>query len=187
MIFLVVLVIAVVVGLIRGGKLGTFAELNIRWKGFILVGFLIQVLIFSDFWQGQSETRALVQLGYLTSLVLLLVALLVNHRIPGMWLISLGFLLNFIAIALNGGYMPASPAALEMSGHRLLPPGQVSNNSIGMGADTRVPFLCDIFAIPKGFIFPNVFSVGDALIAVGAVYMIEKTMTGSQANPHTST
>jgi hypothetical protein len=183
MIILVVLAASIVLALMRGGNLGNLGTLNIRWRGFILIGFLIQVLIFSPFWQGKNETIALTRFAYLASLVLLLLALVTNHRIAGMRLIVFGFLLNFIAITLNGGYMPASPEALALSGLPQLSPGQVSSNSIGMGPNTQLFFLTDIFAIPKGFLLPNVFSIGDVLITIGAVYLIQKTLVVSPPQP----
>ena len=179
MIILVVLVLAIALALLRGGRLANLAALNIRWRGVIILGFLVQVLIFSSFWQERSETRSLTQFAYIVSLCLLSAALAVNYRIPGMKLIAFGFFLNFIAIAANGGYMPASLPALESAGLPLAQPGQVYSNSIGMSPDARLPFLGDIFAIPKEFIFSNVFSVGDVLIALGAVWLIQKALVVS--------
>jgi hypothetical protein len=136
MFILIVLAASLALALIRGGKIGNLAELKIRWSGVILIGFLIQVLIFSAYWQERSETQAVTQFAYLVSLGLLLTALTVNLRIPGMWLITFGFCLNFIVIALNGGHMPVAESALAVSGLPQLLPGQVSNNSIGIGPDT---------------------------------------------------
>jgi hypothetical protein len=90
--------------------------------------------------------------------------------------IALGFGLNFLVIARNGGYMPASAEARAFAGLTPLAPGQIDNNSIGMGADTHLPFLSDIFAIPSLLPFANVFSIGDVLIALGAGYLIQKAM-----------
>ncbi len=179
MIILVVLIASIVVALLRGGKLGALATLNLRWRGVIILGFLIQVLIFSSFWQNTSETRALTPFAYIASLCLLVVALAANRHIPGVLLIAFGFLLNFIAIAVNGGYMPALYSAMQSTALSPLLPGQVSSNSIGMGADTRLAFLGDIFAIPKQFPFSNVFSIGDILIAIGAVYLIQRVLVVS--------
>jgi hypothetical protein len=180
MILLVVLGGSLVIALIRGGKISRFADLNLRWRGIILIGFLIQVLIFSNFWQGRIDTHALTPYIYLVSNGLLFIALVINYRLPGMPFLTLGLCLNLIAILFNGGYMPASPEALALAGHSSFTAGQISNNSIVMGPDTRLFFLGDIFAIPKGFIFPNVFSIGDILIAIGAVYLIQKTMVVSK-------
>ena len=176
MMLLVVLLASIVLALVRGGKLSNFSQLNIRWSWLILIGFLIQLFIFQPFWQDRSETRSLTQVAYVISLMLLLFALLANLRVPGVALLALGFALNFTAIALNSGYMPASPEAVALAGRSPREPGQVINNSIGAGPDTRVPFLTDIFAIPSPIIFANVFSIGDVLIAVGGFYLIQQAM-----------
>ena len=176
MFIFIVLIGAILIGLARGGSLGNFADLKIAWQPIILLGFLIQVLVFSEAWQANADLKGATPLAYLLSLILLLVALTKNYRVPGMPFILFGFFLNFTAIALNGGHMPASLSALETAGLFSLTPGATNNNSIGMGANTPLWFLCDIFAIPKGFPLPNVFSIGDVLIAIGAVLLIQKVM-----------
>ena len=183
MFILFILAASVIIALIRGGELIRFADLNLRWRGVLLTGFLIQVLIFSSFWQSRPDTKALTQFAYVASLVLLLLALVYNYRIPGMPLLTLGLALNSIAIIANGGYMPASPEALALAGLPPLTPGQISNNSIGMNANIQLFFLTDIFAIPKEFPRSNVFSIGDTLIAVGAVWLTQKAMVKPSLRP----
>jgi hypothetical protein len=183
MIILVVLAVSIVVAFGRGGRFSNLTHLNLRWRGVILAGFLVQVIIFSTFWQERSETKALTNWGYSLSLLLLLVALVYNYRLPGMSVITLGFFSNFIAIALNGGYMPASPTALQTAGMTMLLPGEISSNSIGMGPETVLFFLSDVFALPRGFIFPNVFSIGDIVIAIGAVILTQKALFTSPHPP----
>ncbi len=181
MIILVVLAVSIVIAFARGGRLGNLAYLHFRWRGVILAGFLVQVLIFSSFWQERNETKSLTNWGYSLSLLLLLVALVYNYRLPGMWVITLGFFFNFIAIAFNGGYMPASATAMQTAGMSALLPGQIASNSIGMGPKTALFFLSDVFAIPRGFIFPNVFSIGDVVIAIGAMILTQKALLASPA------
>jgi hypothetical protein len=176
MIILVVLAIAILVALVLGGKIAYLADLNLKWRGVIIAGFLIQIIVYNDFWQNNSSLKGLTTLAYFVSLGLLVIALARNHAIPGMKLIAFGFFLNVIAISLNGGYMPASLDAWTAAGFHPLLSGQTYNNSIGMGPNTFLPFLGDIFAIPHGVIFSNVFSLGDLFIALGAVYLIQKIM-----------
>lgn len=183
MILFLVLALSLVIALVRGGKLDYLAQLNFRWTGLILAGFLIQVLIFSDFWQGNSDTSPLTPFVYLLSLVILLVALGINFRLPGLPLMTLGFGCNFLAIAANGGYMPSLNSAREVAGRVTLAAGQIVSNSIGVGPETRLVFLGDILAIPHDFIFPNVFSIGDALIAAGAFILIQKVMVKPALEP----
>jgi hypothetical protein len=176
MFILLILGVSLILALVRGGRLDQLALLQIRWRGVILTGFLIQVLVFSEFWQAQSELRAMTPFAYILSLGLLLAALAANIRLPGLALITLGFCLNLLVIALNGGYMPSSESARALGGLSHLEPGQITSNSVANGPDTRLAFLGDIFAIPRGFLFPNVFSLGDVLIAVGAFYLIQRAM-----------
>jgi hypothetical protein len=176
MIILPILAVAIVIALVTGGRLVNLTALHLKWRGLILGGFAIQLYVFSPLWQDNPTLSSHTQAGYFASLVLLSIALAANYRIPGLVLIGPGFLLNFAAVALNGGYMPASPTALQAAGLPFLGPGQILQNSIGIGAATNAAFLGDIFAIPKWFIFPNVFSVGDVLIAIGAVYLVLKAL-----------
>lgn len=183
MIVLLLVSAAVVLALLRGGRIGNLVSLNIRWRGVFLAAFAIQLLIFTPPWQDRPELVSSTQAAYLLSLGLLLMAFVMNLRLPGLWMVAVGFLLNSITIAVNGGYMPASPAALSISGHAELLPGQVSNNSIGIGPETRLASLSDIFAIPQPIIFANVFSVGDVLITLGAMYLVYRATLVSPAVP----
>jgi MFS family permease len=103
----------------------------------------------------------------------------VNRRIPGLWIVGLGATLNLIVIAANGGVMPAAPHALAIAG---LPadPGTFVNS--GAIADARLAFLGDIFAIPASWPLANVFSPGDACIAIGAAVTIHR-VAGSRLAP----
>lgn len=177
MIILAIGFIAIVIALVRGGTLTRWASINLRWRGVSILGFMIQVLIFSSAWQTQTNFKPWTPHLYVVSMLLLLIAVAYNFHIPGMRLITLGLCLNLLAIVFNGGYMPASPDALTLAGLTLPVAGQTSNNSIVMGPNTRLTLLCDIFAIPKGFIFANVFSLGDVCLTMGAVYLIQKTLT----------
>lgn len=176
LIFLIGLV-AIAVALARGGKLTRWADLTLRWRGVVILGFLIQVLIFSRDWQSQAMLKPWTPYLYITSMSLILIALLANFHLPGIRLITLGLCLNLLAIIFNGGYMPASADALTLSGHAL----QTTNNSIVMTSETRLTLLGDIFAIPKGLPFANVFSVGDVCLVIGAVYLIQKTLVAPKA------
>jgi MFS family permease len=96
-----------------------------------------------------------------------------------MWLIALGGAMNLVAIAANGGVIPASPAALLTAGRGLGTAG--FRNSAAL-ADPNLAFLGDIFALPPPFPFHNVFSVGDLCIALGAAVALNR-ICGSRLIP----
>jgi hypothetical protein len=68
--------------------------------------------------------------------------------------------------------MPADPAALRTAG--LDGPGS-HTNSVVIENPALQP-LTDIFAIPAGLPFANVFSIGDVLLGIGIVVVIVAAM-----------
>ncbi|MFQ5594313.1 MAG: DUF5317 family protein [Anaerolineae bacterium] len=172
-------ILSLVVALLRGGRLTRLAHVTFRHAYLVLLSLGLQVIIFSPLAAMlgvQPWTRPL----YVASMVILAGWFALNFRLPGMLLIGLGLLLNLAAIASNGGYMPASPSALERAGmtSRLTNLEEaVHNNSVIAAEDTHLYYLSDIFAIPKEIPLANVFSVGDVLIALGAIYFLQRTLT----------
>ena len=112
---------------------------------------------------------------------LALVFVWANRRIGGIRLTVLGGVLNLIAIVANGGVMPASAAALEFAG-KPLTTGEFENSTTQ--ADANLAFLGDVFALPEGLPFANVFSVGDIILLVGGYFLVSRACitTGSEAS-----
>ena len=90
-----------------------------------------------------------------------------NLHIPFAWMIALGGLMNVVAIAANGGVMPARLGALQAAGLDVAGAGEFTNSDAVEGAN--LAFLGDVFAIPAGWPGANVFSVGDVVIVLGAL------------------
>jgi hypothetical protein len=109
----------------------------------------------------------------------------VNRRLPGMWLVILGFSSNAAAILANGGLMPASEEALRTAGRWtvLQQAGMVYKNSTVIGLHTKLWFLGDVFALPQGVPLANVFSIGDALLALGVFVLVPPLMGGRPFDP----
>jgi hypothetical protein len=99
-------------------------------------------------------------------------AVLRNIRLPGMPLVVLGAASNMAAILANGGYMPATPEALASLGKGA--PTIYSNSALV--PTPNLPWLIDRFALPHGVPLANVFSVGDALLALGVFALVVSVM-----------
>ena len=80
----------------------------------------------------------------------------------------LGGLLNFVAIAANGGVMPADP---ELALHVAREAGEGFVNS-GAIANPHLLFLGDVFATPESWPLYNVYSVGDITIVLGVLVLL---------------
>jgi hypothetical protein len=155
-----------ILGLLAGGHLGRLGAIRFRWSGLIAAGMLTQVVLFSDLvapWIG-----ALGPPIYVASTGLVLLAVLRNLAIPGLQLVAAGAASNLAAIVANGGYMPASAAAL---GSHAAGQGSAYSNSVVVANPALAP-LTDIFALPSWLPAGNVFSIGDVALAAGIVVAI---------------
>jgi hypothetical protein len=174
MLLIYAVAIGLIVGLATRGSLAAIAEAKVRLWPVALFGLAFQVALFST-----PLAVAVGPLGpslYVVSTTLVLMALVVNLRQPGFWLIVLGAGLNFAVIVANGGQMPASPVAFAaLTGAPVVPTAGFSN-SIVAGPGTPLGFLADIFVLPHPIPFANVFSIGDVLIGAGGAAWIVRTM-----------
>jgi hypothetical protein len=165
--------LAIPFALLGGGRLGRISSLKLRGLWLFFVAFGIQVVAFPfaflPWTTGEDAAKAL----WLVSYGCLLVAAALNRRILGAQVVALGMALNLVAILSNGGRMPATPEAMEAAGLDFA----VKHNSVA-SAEPNVAWLVDRFAAPDWVPLTNVFSVGDAVIAVGA-FMLVFAATGA--------
>jgi Family of unknown function (DUF5317) len=157
-----------------GGRLGALVELRLRhvWAVYVALGLAVLAIELPGLPDG---LRSLLLVAAYPIGAVFLAA---NRRVPGMLLTALGAALNLLAIAANGGVMPASPAAMARAGLAEEPGFQ---NSAPL-ADPRLAFLGDVFAIPASWPLSNVFSVGDVFIAVGLAWGLHR-VCGSRLVP----
>ena len=183
MLLLWALPVGILVGYLRGGRLGNLARLELRGAWLILVALGIQLLIFPlPGFQGPLIPWGTAEL-HLLSYALLAGFVVLNRREWGIVLMGGGMLLNIVVIAANGGYMPTYPKLLEWAGRTkaaqaLVAEGFYGNNvCIGCeGISTRLTFLGDVFVVPAWVPGANVFSVGDLVLAFGLILFLQATM-----------
>lgn len=164
MVLLSGLAVVLAIVLVCGGRLGRLADLRIERVWLLYLALGIQLVAFPaahlPWTPGES---AATWLGY-TSYACLIAVTVANRRLTGALVLGVGMLLNVVAIAVNGGHMPATQSALHAVGKSL---HGVHMNSVAL-ADPRLPWLIDRFATPRWVPFASVFSVGDVLIVLGA-------------------
>ena len=175
MILLVFVLLALVVALLSGGNLRNLAHIQVTHSYLILVSLGIQIVVFSTWWHERIGESLWGEILYALSLLLLVGVVWVNRRVPGLALLGVGLTFNALVILANGGRLPASLQALRTAG--IAEAGMAyaasrATNSMLMDESTRLWYLGDIFAIPRGFPLANVYSIGDVLIALGAAWFI---------------
>jgi Family of unknown function (DUF5317) len=163
--------LAVPLALLCGGRLGRISALRLRGLWLFFLAFGIQVVAFPfaflPWTTGEDAAKAL----WLVSYGCLLGAAVWNRRIVGAQIVAVGMALNLVAILANGGRMPATPGAMEAAGLDFA----VKHNSVA-ATEPSVPWLVDRFAAPDWVPLTNVFSVGDVVIALGAVVLVFAAM-----------
>ncbi|MFL5749284.1 MAG: DUF5317 domain-containing protein [Chloroflexota bacterium] len=170
MFILYAVVVGLIVGLLLGGKLSALGEIRFRWWPLVFVGFLLQVVLFPD--AVAARVGDLGPLLYVASTAMVVLAVLRNLDMPGIPLVALGAACNLAAILANGGFMPASPDAMAALGKAQ--PVIYSNSAVV--AHPMLEPLTDIFALPPWLPLNNIFSIGDAILALGVVVVIVTTM-----------
>ena len=174
MLLLYAVALGIVAGLLTKGRLSGIGSIHIKFWPVALLGLGFQLLLFSP-----VVAQGIGRLGpslYVLSTTLVLMTLVVNLRLPGVWLIVVGALLNFTVIVLNHGFMPASPDAVAaLLGSPVLPTADYTNSALAT-SQTTLAFLGDIFALPRPLPLANVFSIGDVLIGLGGAWFVVRTM-----------
>ena len=148
------IVLGIAAGWLSGGKLGRLADLEVRWWPLLVLAIGLRVIAPSI---GESLVVWILSFGAIG-----LVAA-VNRDIPGMWLIVAGAIMNLIVVLANSA-MPVDARVAASVGvaipadglHRELQDGDL------------LPFLTDVIPVP---VVSRVYSVGDAMLAVGGFWL----------------
>jgi hypothetical protein len=167
MLVLILIALAILIGFVAGGSLRPFEHVRIHWWGAALVGVLLQALPLP----GELGTVAVV-----ASYALLIGFAVVNRRLPALWLVIAGLLLNLAVIGLNGG-MPVSASALRTAGTDsagLVGAGAIKHHL--MRPDDVLTPLADVIGIPSPI--GAVVSVGDLLLYAGIAILVVAVMLG---------
>jgi hypothetical protein len=178
---MVILIVALAGGLLAGtllgGSLANLGRLSLRLPWLVPIALSLQIVAFSPV--GHRLPSVAVVTMHVASYGLLLACVAANLRRPPVMCFGVGVFCNAITIVVNGGYMPASRAALRLAG--LPVAAQPHNNSELAGSDAHLAFLGDVFAVPHAVPLANIFSLGDILVAIGLAWLVAAGMRRSAA------
>jgi len=180
-----ILALAVVVGLAaslvrhRGGTFHRIAAIPLHSAWLALLAFVLQWPLLQAP-AGPVQRIGVQQALFLLSHLMLLSFVWRNRQLPGIQIVGLGVMCNLLVIAANGGLMPITPETLVQ-----INPGSTlaqwpigahygySKDIILLREDVRLWALSDILVIPPPFPRFAAFSLGDLLIAVGIVVLLQ--------------
>lgn len=179
-----ILTLAIIIGLIATlvrsrltNRTLTLPKFRLEWLVFVSV--IPQVLTFYIPIVGQRIPEAVVPVIQFITMLGLLVFCAFNFFQPGVWLLGLGLVSNFLVIFLNGGWMPILPETL----HRMVPTQPIEIWEVGarLGLtkdkiftyeDVYLVFLIDRFTLPEWIPYKVAFSLGDIFISIGVVVLL---------------
>jgi len=186
MLYLYIIIISIIIGLFRNGKLSSLSQISLERIELILLACLIQAgLIFL----GQKKVKFVLDYSsymIIFSYILLLLAVWYNLKLKGMKIIALGIIFNFIVIVANGGHMPVLLNSLYRVGLDdfaiALKEGIYVTHTL-ITEKTLFAFLADIIPLPFPFPDPSVVSVGDFLMFYGVFSLVQNAMLKKEMNP----
>lgn len=161
------LLVGLAVAPLLGGRIGRLGELRLRHLPLFYLALALNVAAFPAErlpWRTSDELATLL---WLVAYSLLAVAAASNLRVPGVGLVAAGMASNLAAIVANGAHMPALPSALRAAGLDYA----VSRNSAA-DPSPHAAWLVDRWAAPDWVPLANVYSIGDVLIAAGALVFV---------------
>jgi hypothetical protein len=157
-------ILAILSPVLAGGDLRRLGDLRFRGSWVVLVALVAQVVVISVI---PGENRTALASVHLATYAAAGWFVVMNRRVPGILVVAVGAASNALAIAANGGQLPASRGALQRAGLHLNPHEFVNS---GVLAHPHLAFLGDVFATPASLPLANVFSIGDLLILCGVAW-----------------
>ena len=187
------LVFGFAAGLLLGGSPRNIPRASFRATPLMFFALALELAVSSRLgpYIAQAGELALSAIAVIQA-ILLISFVLLNLRIPSLWLIGVGGLMNALPMAVNGGRMPISPQIMTIAPGspytEVLLSGGAANYMLA-SSQTKLLFLSDI--IPFRGITLYMISAGDIVTSCGlAVLMIslmlpDRFSTG-QAQPHSN-
>ncbi len=178
MLYLIIVIFAIIIALLRGGELERMSHISVEGVYIFAAALLLRGLIWLFGIMDFSAFIGYSAIFLVISYFLLLFASLRNINLPGFKYISLGILLNLFVITVNVGKMPVlinQQIAMNIDSTTLLEHGHNMIHSL-KGSETLFAFLGDVILLPKPFPDNSILSVGDIMIFVGLIVLIQKTM-----------
>ncbi|NLX62342.1 MAG: DUF5317 domain-containing protein [Tissierellia bacterium] len=164
--FIEAVILSLIVGLIRGGRLRNLRLLNKGSIYLLILGILIQYFISFMATMEDNESIAIIlkynNLIQILSYILIFIGIILNLRIKSIWTLLVGYGLNFMALASNGW---AIPNLIEVPVE-----------------DVNFPLLGYTIEFFEPYPFPKILTLGDMVISFGIFALIQEIMTEGSYN-----
>lgn len=169
--------IGLLIGIFRGGRLNQLDHLHLRGALFLVAGLLIQMVPFFLHFKWISDHAV-----YFTGagIVIALGVILFNVRSQGIPFVALGTALQLVVLIFHQGRMPIR--LMEETSARLvqlrlaIEAGEIANYAIFSASDHWSRFLGKVLIMPSYYPFSVAIGIPDILIGIGVAWYIQSVM-----------
>ncbi len=176
--FIEAVLLGIVIGILRKGRIASLGDMQFKGLLIVVVGFLVQI---SPIFLARAN-MLMDQLVYLpfAGMCLVTVVLFLNLDKSGIWVIIPGALLNLVAVGMNSFKMPIDFSGLEYAGLtgviETIQDGSLMNFVSMDGIANFSRYLGKFIPLPNIYPFAKVLSIGDIVIMIGLVILIQGEM-----------
>lgn len=184
--FVEALLLGILIGMIRKGRLSNLSELQIRGWVLVVLGAFIQ---FVPILLNKFELLPSYHVFFpFAALIVMIGVMAMNLDKRGIWLLMIGGILNTIAIGMNNFKMPVDLNGLKYAGldavAETIVDGSVINYIDVATVSNFSKYLGKIIAIPSVYPFAKVLSAGDMIMMLGLIVLISSQMTNNYFRRH---
>ncbi len=166
-------IIGVLLAWLLGADPRRLALVRLRASWIVFAALALQILLFTRASRALQLPLLSESNAHLATYAALLIFVVANIRLPGFVFAAAGCALNALVITVNGGRMPVSLASWTATGraaHQLAHHGVYNNVALASGA--HLPWLGDVFPLPRIVPLANALSIGDLLLLVGVTTFV---------------
>ncbi len=182
------IVISLIIGLIRGGKLKRFRMFNSKTMWVLILGILMQyILVFlskieeiGTITKILSYTKEILIISY----ILIFVGIVTNLKYKSLWAVFIGFLGNFFVFAMNNWKIPILVEGVQLTNTPNLIERIESGNIVLYTPITegiKYSVLGDIIIFPELYPISRIISLGDLIASFGIFALIQEIMLGEDS------
>lgn len=176
-------VLSIIVGLFRGGRLSKFRQIRDKSLLFLIVGILIQsFIIYSNGfieYDGLNRILTYSKEIILFSFILIAIGTIMNYKSKPLWISFIGYLMNFFVMFSNAWKKPVLMEGLTLAGRgdwvNLINQKTISIFT-PLVDGTKYPILGNIIVFAKPYPIGKVLSIGDIIVGIGIFIFIQDIM-----------
>ncbi|MCK8059433.1 MULTISPECIES: DUF5317 family protein [unclassified Fusibacter] len=172
------ILLGLIIGVIRGGRLSNLENSHVKGAMLIVLGLLLQLIPF--FLHAVEFVATNAKYFTIAGLAMAIIALLLNLKKRGIWLVGLGAILQVVVLILNDMLMPirlAGATSAKLVQMRLaIESGEIANYVLFNQSTHWSKFLGKTILMPDVYPFTVAIGIPDLIIAIGMILFIQNEL-----------